>query len=75
MRLSETMSPALTWSEAVLLPARTRTLSGGAALGQLRSLRGVDTARVPEEESTPPARGAEDRALRRAAYRQVIRLF
>lgn len=77
MRLSDAMKPAMEWSEAAMLPARPRTLSGGAALGQCRQVDGLDTARVEENgRQTPvPTRPTRSRALGRAAYRQVRSVF
>ncbi len=78
MRLSDAMKPAMEWSEAAMMPARPRTLSGGAALRQIRQTRRMDTAEVRERDAPVPAadaRGARKAQLKRAAYRQVFRLF
>ena len=75
MRLSDAMRPALDWSEAAMLPAQVRTLSGGAALRMLPTRSQLATAQIAEETEKPaPAQDATRgrmRALRRAAYRQV----
>ncbi len=71
MRLSECRKPAMTWSEAAMLPARVRTLSGGAALRQLA--RSDDRETISIEQKEQPA-SAVHTALRRAAYAQIRRL-
>jgi len=76
MRLSDAMRPAMDWSEAAMLPARPRTLSGGAALRQLRRVDAAERLPVPDmEKPAPPpdARLQRSRWLRRAAYRQILR--
>ena len=70
------MKPALNWSEAAMLPALARTLSGGAALNQLPQTERMGTALVPPQAQKEPAQAADAqmermRALRRAAYRAV----
>ena len=72
MRLTMCNKPAMTWSEAAMLPARPRTLSGGAALRQLARSEDRETVTVKQKEQ--PAR-AVDRTLRQAAYAQVKRLY
>lgn len=76
MRLFDMMKPAMEWSEAAMLPARVRTLSGGAALRQVSRLEGMETAAPAEEKEKPAAAGpvpdeGHMRSLRRAAYRQI----
>ncbi|MBQ7519977.1 MAG: hypothetical protein IJU12_06640 [Clostridia bacterium] len=72
MRLLDCKKPAMTWSEAAMLPARARTLSGGAALRQLARSDERETVRIQEKEQPAPA---VDTALRRAAYASVKKLF
>ena len=72
MRLSECRKPAMTWSEAAMLPARVRTLSGGAALRQLARSEDRETMAIEQKKQPAPA---VQTALRRAAYASVKRLF
>ena len=72
MRLLECRKPAMTWSEAAMLPARLRTLSGGAALRQLARSDDRETVAIQQKEQ--PALAVQT-ALRRAAYASVRRLF
>lgn len=78
MRLSDAMKPAMEWSEAAMLPARPRTLSDGAALRQLKQVDDLNTV-APLTKNTPaPAEETQDMRslpLRRAAFRQVTRLY
>jgi len=75
MRFSDAMKPALDRSEAAMLPARTRTLSRGAALQQLPRLNELSTAAAKditkEPASAAPAPMGGPDALRRAAYHSV----
>lgn len=88
MRLCDAMTPARSWQEAALLTAQTRTMSGGAALGELRERqKNARDARVllPENEPMPP--GTQNapaeaawrlntmRCLRRAAFCHVMRAY
>lgn len=77
MRLSDVHRPAMEWSEAAMLPAIVRTLSQGAALGQLKRLKGYETAILADTPTPAPADNAQWRRallLRRAAYAQIRRL-
>ena len=62
----------MTWSEAAMLPARLRTLSGGAALRQRARSDDRETVAIQQKEQPAPA---VQTALRRAAYASVRRLF
>ena len=78
MRFSDVMKPAMEWSEAAMLPARARTLSQGAALRQLKQVEGLDTAAVERNKTPAPAGealSARSQMLRRAAYRQIRRVY
>lgn len=78
VRLTDVMKPAMEWAEAAMLPARVRTISGGAALKAL-----PDTAQACGEATTQPldaqipaaasAPARDNRRLQRAAYRQIRR--
>ena len=72
MRLLNCKKPAMTWSEAAMLPARARTLSGGAALRQLARSEDRETMAIEQKKQPAPA---VQTALRRAAYASVKRLF
>ncbi|MBQ7455660.1 MAG: hypothetical protein IJS53_04390 [Clostridia bacterium] len=67
--------PALDRSEAAMLPAMARTLSGGAALRMLPRGDAVQSAPVPRDAEKPAAQPdaamERMRAVRRAAYRLV----
>ncbi len=78
MRLSDAKKPAMEWSEAAMLPACVRTMSGGAALRQLRKIDRLNTSAVQRKNA--PASVAEPgdariSPMRRAAYRQITRLL
>lgn len=76
MRLFDVMKPAVEWSEAAMLPARPRTLSQGAALRQLTRTGDFETESVMQQTQQPAFAGDQlHRAMRRAAYAQVRRLF
>lgn len=72
MRFLNCRKPAMTWSEAAMLPARVRTLSGGAALRQLARSEERETVTVEQKKQPAPA---VQTALRRAAYAEIKRLF
>ena len=76
MRQQEAMIPAMEWSEAAMLPARPRTLCGGAALRQLARAAELETAAIRQEKQPAPAADARDavrRRMRQAAFAQIRR--
>ncbi len=78
MRLTDAMKPAMEWAEAAMLPARVRTISGGAALKALpdTALACGEATTRPLDAQIPAAASApvrDNRRLQRAAYRQIRR--
>ncbi len=76
VRLTDTMKPAMEWAEAAMLPARVRTISGGAALKALpdTALACGEAITEPLDAKVPAAAAAPvmaKRTLQRAAYRQI----
>lgn len=79
MRLEETKRPAMTLTEAAMLPAQLKTLAGHAVLSAVERARDKRTEPVDmktENQSTPAAAQIplkQGISLRRAAFCQIRR--
>lgn len=72
MRFLDAMTPARSWEEAAMMPARMRTMSDGAALKSVKTItKEMETMAVAEQKN-PAAEEESTWIRRRAALRHVL---
>lgn len=72
MRLFNAMTPARSWEEAAMTVAKINTMSGGAALGSVRTIQQEwTTVEVPQNKNSAAGKG-EALPRRRSALRHVL---
>jgi len=73
MRFSDVMTPARSWEEAAMMPAKMATLSGGAALKSVRIItKDLETVEVTENKKTA-AGDSGVMSRRRSALRHALK--